>query len=82
MARVREPEKVPCCVCQKPINTTRGKHIYKNIDGSGKISISEVRLLRNGNWVCSNVCLNLATQQLRKDPIEAITTEPNEPTGK
>ena len=69
MAKLSEPEKVRCRVCEKEINLSQ-KRRCKKINGSGKTVISGARKLRDGTgrYVCSDVCFNLAVN-LPSEPV-------------
>lgn len=53
------PDWVKCCVCGKNIYIAAKRRV-KKVNGSGCTAISEVRKLRDGRHVCSNVCFSLA----------------------
>ncbi|MBI2063464.1 MAG: hypothetical protein HYT65_00510 [Candidatus Yanofskybacteria bacterium] len=61
MAKSKSSDWVQCCVCKKDLYVAAKRRIKKD-NGSGRTAISEIRLLHDGRWVCSDTCFNLATQ--------------------
>lgn len=55
------PDRVECWVCGKKINIAAKRKI-KKVNDSGPSDLLKIRQLRDGNYVCSDICFNLATQ--------------------
>lgn len=67
MAKNIEPSDwVKCCVCRKNLYIAAMRKVKKT-NGSGRVSVSKIRQLRDGRWVCSLICFNLAVRPPQED---------------